>query len=299
MKLTEHQLEVANRLNWYHALEFGEYQTVGRFAAHIPPNCTLFGVMDLLSGVDVNGMQCLDVGPAHGLVSFGLALRGGNVASINLGVGKPPQIALGEEIYGVEIDYRGGVPLEDANKEFSPAKFDLIVCAGVMYHLLNPADVFFRLRPLLKENGLLLIETVYAKDFDDPVLVLNSEVKKAFPQVTTYFLPSVSAIEGLAKLASFETLATRSSDPSRFALIARATQPGNVRDRSEICIKMHDFGFEDPLFDVKRLAEPTAHSSITYTGQPGHQHIDIRTYVPDFPSHPKVIKHPIGKMMPK
>lgn len=296
MNITAHQIDIANSLKWFHALEFGEYQTVGRFAPHIPPNVTLFGVMDLLSGVDVTNMECLDVGPAHGLISFGLALKGANVTTINIGGGKPPQFSLGEEVYGVNIDYRHGVSLEDSTREFGPGKFDLIVAAGVMYHLLNPADIFFRLRPLLKRNGLLVIETVYAKEQEDPVLVLNSEMANTINQVTTYFLPSVSALEGLAKLASFEVLGTRSSEPSRFALIARATLPDNVPNRTDLCMKMHQFDFEDPLFSVKRLTEQISHSSITYTGRSGHHVIDTHTFIPDFPSHPKVMKNPIGNI---
>lgn len=228
------------------------------------------------------------------MISFGLALKGADVTTINVGGGKPPQFALGEEVYGVHIDYKHGVSLEASSNEFEHGKFDLIVIAGVMYHLLNPADVFFRLRPLLKRDGLLVVETVYAKGQDKPVLVLNSEADVAFPQVTTYFLPSVSALEGLAKLACFDTLATRASEPSRFALIARATVPDKIKNRTEMCVKMHSFGFEDPLFNISKIQAQTAKSQISFVGPRGHQDIDIRNYIPDFPSHPKVMRNPIG-----
>jgi 2-polyprenyl-3-methyl-5-hydroxy-6-metoxy-1,4-benzoquinol methylase len=292
---TDEQLAQADTLRWYHALEFGRAQTRGRFDEKTPPNMTLFGVMDLLKHIDVDNMRCLDVGPAHGLISFGLALQGAEVTATNIGAGKPPQIALAEAIYGVDIDYRHGVALADAGREFEPGTFDLIVCAGVMYHLLNPADAFFRLRPLLKRDGLLLLETVYAKDRDEPVLQLNSESEKAFPQVTTYFLPSESALLGLAKLACFEPLATRVSQPARYTVLCRATLPDDIPERTDMCRSMHDHGFEDPSFNLGELKAQTTVSPILYTGPGGSETIDVNRYTPDFPSHPSAIAHPVGR----
>jgi 2-polyprenyl-3-methyl-5-hydroxy-6-metoxy-1,4-benzoquinol methylase len=293
MPLNEAQRALVDSLNWYHALDFGDYQTVGRFKPTDPPNMTLFGVMDILKDVDVAGLKCLDVGPAHGLISFGLALKGADVTTINIGGGKPPQIKVAEEIFGVTLDYRSGVSLADAPTILEPATFDLIVCAGVMYHLLNPADVFFRLRPLLKRNGLLVMETVYAEDRKDPVLVLNSETQQ-FPQPTTYFLASASAIEGMARLASFDILATRACAPARFALLGKAVLPEEVRARTGLTKQMHDFGFEDPSFQVKALSTAVV-SPIAYKGAGGHKRIDVRAYKPTFRPHPIEIRNPIGK----
>lgn len=295
MPLTEAQFKLAQQLKWYHALDFGNYQAVGRISPPFPPNVTLFGVMDMLSGMDVAGMSCLDIGPAHGLISFGLALKGANVTAINIGGSKPPQIALGEEALGVRIDYRSPVSLAEAPAVFPEGSFDLIVCAGVMYHLLNPADVFFRLRPLLKRNGLLVMETVYAADVKEPVLVLNSEAG-SFPQPTTYFLPSASALTGLAKLACFDVEATRVNSPRRFSLIGRAVLPDEVSQRSALCAVMHKTGFEDPMFQIAALSR-AAESPIRYNGTRGHKAIDVTTYVPDFPPHPKAVTNPVGQML--
>lgn len=292
MNPSPEQIERANALSWFHALEFGSHQTVGRFASTNPPNVTLYGVLDLLADIDVTGLRCLDVGAAHGLISFGLALKGAHVSAIDVVSPKSPQIELAQEIYGVNIDRRSPVPLENSPNVFEPGTFDLIVCAGVMYHLLNPADAFFRLRPLLKRNGLLVMETAYAKDREDPVLVLNSETG-IDRQPTTYFLASASAIRGLAKLACFDVLATRETSPSRFALAGRAVMPDEVRDRAAPCIAMHDKGFEDPSFQLKAL-NSAGESKIAFHAEPGHKKLDVKTYVPDFPSHPKQIVNPLG-----
>lgn len=292
--LTDEQLKKADQLRWYHSLDFGEYQTRGRFSIDTPPNFTLFGVMDILENIDVSGMSCLDTGPAHGLISFGLALRGARVVAANIGNGCPPQFSLAEKIYGVEIDYRHGVSVELCDKEFNSGSFDLIVVAGVMYHLLNPADIFFRLRKLLKRDGLMLIETVYAPNFKDPILLVNSECDFPFPQPTTYFIPSESALHGMAKLASFEILASRTSDANRYALLVKATLPEEVSGRSDMCKKMHDLNFEDPLFNLFDLRNQIALSDIKYTGIIGAKRIDCKSFIPKFPTHPNAIKNPIG-----
>ena len=293
MPLTDSLRHQVDQLAWYHAIDLGDYQTAGRVSPPLPPNLTLFGVMDLLKDIDVNGLRCMDVGPAHGLISFGLALKGAEVSAINIGAGRGPHIPLIEQILDVRIDYHPGTSLEDARHSFPPATFDLIVCAGVMYHLLNPADAFFRLRPLLKRGGILIVETAFAAEPKEPVLVLNG-VGGDLNQPTTYFLPSRSALEGLCRLACFDVLATRVSSPSRFALAGRAVMPDEVNDRSPMTIRMHENGFEDPMFDVTALA--TAGSSpVRYRGPGGHESIDVMTYTPRFPPHPSVGKPQLGR----
>lgn len=293
LSLNENQITTANNLSWYHALDFGDYQTIGRIPPPSSPNLTLFGVMDILSGIKVSGMKCLDVGTAHGLISLGLALKGAHVSATDVGASISPQIALASEIYDVSIDYRAPVYLEDISREFEPGSFDLIVCAGVMYHLLSPVDVFIRLRPLLKQGGLLVMESAYAHAVKEPVLVLNSETGD-FTEPTTYFLPSASAIEGLARLACFDILSTRGCSPARFALLGRAVMPDEVRDRSDQCKKIHAFGISDPSFSDFKF-EGMADSSIAYHGAYGYQWIDVKSYQPSFPSHPRKIIQPLGQ----
>lgn len=291
--LTEAQLKRAEALEWYHAYDFVNYQTIGRLAPPLPPNVTLYGAMQFLEKIDVSGMRCLEVGPAHGLISIGLAMRGAKVTAIDIGGLKPPQIILAEQVFAVEIDYRPAVALADTTATFEPASFDLIFCAGVMYHLLNPSDVFVRLRPLLKRNGLLIMESAVAAKVKEPVLVLNTETGM-FAEPTTYFLPSPSVVEGLARLTCFDILATRFSIPSRFTLLGRAVLPDEVRGRAEQCRKVHAFGISDPVFRFGMIANaPT--STIAYTGAEGHVVIDEKKYIPDFPPHPKKISNPVGR----
>ena len=295
-KLTSEQVSRANELAWYHAIDYGSHQSAGRINPPLPPNMTLFGVMDILEGVNVSGMRCLEVGPAHGLISAGLFLKGAkSVSCIDIGPAMPPQMRLSEEVYGCSFDYHANTPLEKVQEVFESGYFDLVVCAGVMYHLLNPADVFFKLRPLIKPGGFIIIETVCVEGEKKPVLVLNSE-EGGFPQPTTYFLASPSAVAGMAKLSCFDVLATRINSPARFSLIGRAVSHDKVKNRTPLCRKMHEYGFEDPAFETfVSNTETDDCSMIVFDGIKGHKRIDVKKHIPNFPTHPKIMNKVVGK----
>ena len=61
-----------------------------------------------------------------------------------------------------------------------------------------------------------------------------------------------------------------------------------------MCVNMHRFGFEDPLFNIAKIKEQSLTSAISYVGPRGQQDIDVNKYIPDFPTHPKVFRNPIG-----
>ena len=69
-------LRQAEAINWFHAIDFGDCQSPGRFKPGTPQNRTLFGVMDMLDRIDLTGLNCLDIGTADGLIAFNMANRG-------------------------------------------------------------------------------------------------------------------------------------------------------------------------------------------------------------------------------
>lgn len=166
-----------------------------------------------------------------------------------------------------------------------------------MYHLLNPSDVFFRLRPLLKRDGLLLMQSAYAAKEKEAVLRVNCQSEDNH-HPTTYFLPSASAIRGLAHLACLDILATRHNSPSRFTLLGRGTVPEEVRGRTDTCKEMHRVNFEDPAFNL-RMLEGVPTSRILYRGSCGHEDIDINQFSTQFPTQPIGFDKVLGKNLNK
>jgi 2-polyprenyl-3-methyl-5-hydroxy-6-metoxy-1,4-benzoquinol methylase len=69
-----------------------------------------------------------------------------------------------KDVLGLDdIHYHPNTQIKDFHEIFSPGQFDLILCAGVPYHMLNPVSAFVTSRKLIKDGGLLILETSYFK----------------------------------------------------------------------------------------------------------------------------------------
>lgn len=84
---------IAEKSKWFHAIDFGDFATSGRFPPGSPQNITLFGAMDLLGSIDLNGCRVLDIGSADGLASFGMKKLGArevvSIDSFDLAISRP------------------------------------------------------------------------------------------------------------------------------------------------------------------------------------------------------------------
>lgn len=57
---------------WFHAINFGDYVSPGRFTPDKTPNSTLLPVFSFLKNIFVANTTCLDIGTADGLTAFTL-----------------------------------------------------------------------------------------------------------------------------------------------------------------------------------------------------------------------------------
>jgi 2-polyprenyl-3-methyl-5-hydroxy-6-metoxy-1,4-benzoquinol methylase len=67
-----------------------------------------------------------------------------------------PQFLLARELLGYDdsqIEYRPGLQVGDLGTEFGDAPFDVIVCAGVIYHMLFPQQALTETRKVMAEGG--------------------------------------------------------------------------------------------------------------------------------------------------
>jgi tRNA (mo5U34)-methyltransferase len=294
-RIAELKDKVANT-RWFHAIDFGDFQSAGRFKEGVPPNKTLYGAIDLLQHIDISGATCVDVGSAHGLVSFGLKTKG---AKKVLAVDNSPRMGvafgIARELLGLDVEYVYS-PCSQLVNTLGARSADLVVAAGLMYHLANPGDAIFQTRRVLKPGGLLVIETAYAANREDAVLVFNNVPNAPYDEPYTYFLPSKSAVVEMLRLACFDVLAVRTGDPNRLTVLARAVAPEQVDERCELTVKAHDIGTQDvelPFTDFRSDTDWTA--NVTYDGlaEP-EKHIDDATFDVEFPPHPRAMTNPLG-----
>ena len=174
--------------------------------------------------MQLGGARVLDIGCSDGLVSFGVKQLGaGPVQAVDSYRNR--SFFLARRLLGYsegDIDYQHGLQIKDLADRFDPAQFDVVVCAGVFYHMLHPMQAFTECRKLLGEGGYLILETPYDTTRDDAVLVFNGTahlVNEPF----TYFVPTRSALLGMATLSGYRLIATRLLRfPERITLLFQA-----------------------------------------------------------------------------
>jgi 2-polyprenyl-3-methyl-5-hydroxy-6-metoxy-1,4-benzoquinol methylase len=278
---------------WFHAIDFGDFASSGRFKPGDPQNVTLYGTMDLITDIDLADTEVLDIGAADGLVSFGAVRLGANRVVATDSVVREGFL-LARHALGLDVEYAARLQVKDLVQTFGRGTFDLVVCCGVIYHMLNPASAFFECRKLLKEQGLVIFESVYDKRFDHAAIFINSE-EELDPEPNTYSIPTRSAILGLMRLACFDILAVRTLiGPQRITVLGQAVAPEMVRDRTDQTRRIHEIDLCDFEFQIKRHLPSPHQSQISYRGDAAERSIDHRTYEPDFPFHPPRHRRSVG-----
>lgn len=282
-------------VDWFHAIDFGDVRSPGRIAATQPPNWTLFGVFYFLEHMDLRGATVLDLGTMDGLSAFAMkGLGASEVVATDLW--DRTQFRMGREHLGwdEEIEYHTGLDIVRANDVLGSGRFDAMVFAGVLYHLMSPLEALIQCRRLLKENGLILLETCFAGDVDGTTLLYNQGMHDpVFNEPTTYFLPTTDALLAMMRTASFAPITwMRFGTTNRVSVLARAVKPSTVPGKTSLQ-KTHDryttvrnhFAFGD-LFYLLEHGDH-ARSEVTLSGiGGGAQTMDIQQYRPNIPFQP-------------
>lgn len=286
--------EYLRKEKWFHALDFGEFASSGRFRPGQPQNITLYGFMDLIQHIDLRGASVLDIGATDGLASFGMKKLGAATVHATDSVDRAT-FRFARDHFGLDIEYYPNTQIKDLAKLFGASKFDLILCAGVFYHMLNPASALIECRKLLKNRGLFVLETAYNPKEKKPVIYINSEAELV-DEVNTYSIPSESAIIGLFKLFGMEVLAIRTlKKPDRITVLGRAVEPEQVPGRSDLLQRIHRKDFCDYEFRLSDHVSSAVTSTIEYVGVQSKERIHYKSYQPNFPFHPPASKPHLGQ----
>jgi 2-polyprenyl-3-methyl-5-hydroxy-6-metoxy-1,4-benzoquinol methylase len=287
VQLSDAQRERMQKHEWFHALELGGgVTTCGRFPPGKPQNQTLFSVFDLLREIDVAGIDCLDIGATDGLISFGLEKLGAKSVLATDRVAGAGFLAV-HELLASKVEHRVPVEISTILDDLSGRSFDLIVCAGVIYHMLNPLSAIMACRALLRPGGLLIVETAMSWSSDRAVLVLNSEEEESM-ESSTYWMPTPGALKGMTRLCHFDVLGGRwQRDIGRGAVLGRAAPvTAAVADATTLTRAMHEHGLLDYQFRRQLAAAETAPASrIAFKGDVRDAEIKSVAYVANFPFH--------------
>lgn len=286
-------IEQVSNSRWFHSIDFGGFASSGRFRPGLPQNITLYGVFEFLRAMRLNGASVLDVGTCDGVVAFGSRALGAERV-VGIDSIRFETFLLARQLLGYsdqDVQYLPGVHVKDLSQRFGAAPFDVIVCAGVIYHLLFPQQAFTEARKVLREGGYLLMETPFADGTDEAALYFNG-ITEHVNEPATYFVPTRSALIGMANLTGFRLVATRVlRSPRRITLLLEAVSRSTLIDDPEtpsFVVQMlkrdlcdHEFRFRDLESSQRPRSPVTCDHAL-----PKFREIVAEDEIVDFPCHP-------------
>ena len=90
-------------------------------------------------------------------------------------------------------------------------------------------QAFTDCRKVLGDGGYLIVETAFIDKREEAVLIFNG-LEQKYNEPFTYFIPTRSALTGMANLAGFEVVMTRVlSEPKRITILLQAAS------RDQLC----------------------------------------------------------------
>ena len=198
---------------WYYSLELASgLYTPGRLHSNVALT------RELLSRVDVEGgganggaARTLDIGCQEGMVTLLLERRGAAKPLAYDRFLKRSHFDLIREALDTRFDLIGDVKLADlpaALEERDQGPFDLVVFSGVLYHMFDPLGGIANARGLVRNGGIMLIETAASFD-DDMTMHFNSGGRFAPNMLWRVSLP---CLEYLLRFSQLEPLDVVSID---------------------------------------------------------------------------------------
>jgi SAM-dependent methyltransferase len=188
----------------------------------IDPKCCLDEI-----GVprDLSGLRALDIGAWDGPFTFELERRGAKVTALDI---QDPDITVFNAVKEIKNSSATYVrcSVYDALPE-ALGTYDLVLFAGVYYHLKNPVLSLQRIRRLLKDGGALFIEGGAATDYlaeelnkvlglskssmDNtakildgmPLSYFDGEEKKIYKHWSNWWFPTTCCLEAILRDSGF------------------------------------------------------------------------------------------------
>lgn len=187
---------------WYYSIETAP----GQFTqGHDHPNLAI--TRKLLRNIQLDGMDCLDVGTQEAVVPILLKKAGARSVTAYDRFDFTDKIRRIQGIYGAEFNYINGIQLRDLPARLDAAGsrfFDLVVFSGVLYHLIDPLGLLALVRGFVKLGGLLVIETI-VKRGDQETLIFNASAGSG-GKGSNYFIPTSAWVEYVLRLLALRPL---------------------------------------------------------------------------------------------
>jgi SAM-dependent methyltransferase len=268
--LDEEIREKLEQYVFYHIIRVTDAVETRGVPTHIPSQKTTLRRMD---AVDFKGKRVLDIGCRDGLFSFEAERRGAS------------------EIIGIDNDLSRGaveflIPFFDSSvrmhelnlldlKPETFGRFDVVIFAGVLYHLRYPFHGLKLIRDVLTEDGVVIIETAVLVD-DNRFALLYCPVGAENPYDQS--CPTLFNVKGLSdtlltlglRVDHIEVQSTAKVHRPRFANGATVGEPHHGYDPKAATKAI------DRVALVCRSAPEVRNEKLTEYWEGTHRHHSVR-----------------------
>lgn len=197
------QRDASVRFAWGHDHDFGTFKLDGKMKTRhieIPGKFNdyfLGGLPPLIHGADV-----LDIGCWTGGASLMLAAMGAkSVLAVDEVGAYTKCLSCLKSAFKIDNLFIRNASLFEMNSVVDRRSFDLIYCAGVLYHLSDPIVGLRMIRNMLRPNGKLLLETaIHQTDSGMSLAEYLGPTKTGF----NWWFPTVHALTQMLKDMGFD-----------------------------------------------------------------------------------------------
>jgi SAM-dependent methyltransferase len=151
----------------------------------------------------IDGKSYLEVGCWEGIMCAE-ALRRGASSSLGIDYCTSPDLSKALREYGFQFLQMDLF----SEKLLELPEFDLVHCAGVLYHVENPLSMMFRLRKLCVRGGWLYIETTYTQAMDNTPAMLFHPGSSMDDNPSNWWSPNEVCLRELFVAAGFSDVET-------------------------------------------------------------------------------------------
>jgi len=220
--LQQRAVDLASRsqYGWGHTIDFGPFQVEGLLGKKY---LRIAGVLDELGWwpASLDGLEVADVGCFTGGLSVLMAARG---AAVVHAVDEVPehleQCRMVASAFGCDGVRTHGTTLYQLHEAIAPASLDLVMFAGVLYHLSDMLVGLLALQQLLKPGGAVLLESNAVECWDHSYANYGRYVGGMWWQ------PTALCIEDMCEQAGFERPEVRFYQAGR--ALARVVKPATA-----------------------------------------------------------------------
>jgi len=281
--------ERINAIHWYHEFDF-PCGLKARSHGEVESHRTVWAFIERqLDGIDFTGKSVLDIGCWDGKWSFYAERRGAarvlasDDATQNWGRGEG--LLLAKELFGSAIETRLDVSIYALDQ--LGETFDVVLCLGVYYHLIDPFYGFAQVRHRCNERSVVVFEG----DVTTGIRANMAQIDLAEHSLPI-FLPTPEALANLLKAAYLEPVSQTFLTPVVDLDHNRPPLPSNINRAVTICRDLFKAAYRKSMpqtslaavsdLDNKRARLPPGITRAVTICRPYHGANETHFYRPPF-----------------